>query len=59
MICVNELARCIALISVTATSLIDVPVAVKKRTLSAGRALAKNVGSIDVMVKGRPWLNLQ
>ena len=59
MICVNELARCIALISVTATSLIDVPGAVKKRTLSAGRTVAKSVGNIDIMVKGRPWLNLQ
>lgn len=59
MICVNELSRCIALISVTATSLIDVPRTIEKRTRSAGRTLAKNVGSIDVTVKGRPWLTLQ
>jgi hypothetical protein len=59
MICVNELARCIALVSVFATSLIECPAAVKTRTRKAGRQLAKNVGAIDVMVKGRPWLKLQ
>lgn len=59
MICVNELARCIALISVSATSLIDVPHATKKSTLAAARTLAKNVGGIDAMVRRRPWLKLQ
>ena len=59
MICVNELARCIALISVFATSLIDTPPIIKKRTRTAGRTLAKSVGSIDVVMKGRPWLKLQ
>jgi hypothetical protein len=59
MICVNELARCIALISVSATSLIETPLVVKKRTRMAGGKLARNVGGVDVMMKGRPWLRLQ
>jgi hypothetical protein len=58
MICVNELARCMALLSVFATALVDCPRTVKKQTRAAGAKLAKNVGGIDVMLKGRPWLRL-
>jgi hypothetical protein len=58
MVCINELARCIAIISVTATSLIDTPTAVKRRTRMAGHKLAINVGGVDVMMQGRPWLKL-
>jgi hypothetical protein len=59
MMCVNELARCVALISVFATALIDCPENIKKQTRAAGAKLARNVGGVDVMLKGRPWLCLQ
>jgi hypothetical protein len=53
---VNELARCVALLPVFATQLIKCPNDIRGKIRKHARELAKNVGSVDITMKGSPWI---
>ena len=58
LLCLNELARPIAFISVFSVNLIGVSHEIRSAVIDASRILASHIGAITVDVKGRPWFKL-
>ena len=57
-LCINELGLTLAIITLFAPIVVELPVPVRKRLGRIAEKVINNVGGLNLDVKGRPWFKL-